>query len=53
MFPSSVRETLLGWKGVFVGRKCRAIWNVGPLCLFWLVWKTRNKIAFDDGVLSV
>ncbi|RVX21535.1 hypothetical protein CK203_002058 [Vitis vinifera] len=53
VFPSLVRETLLGWKGAFVGKKRRAIWNVGPLYLFWSVWKTRNKIAFDDGVLSL
>ena len=53
MFPSSVRETLLRWKGAFVGKKCRAVWNTGPLCLFWSVWKTRNKIVFDDGVLSL
>ena len=41
MFPSSVKETLLGWKGAFVGKK------------HWAVWKTRNKIAFDNGVLSL
>ena len=52
MFPSSVKETLLGWKGAFVGKKHRAVWNAGPLCLFWSVWKTRSKIAFDNGVLS-
>ena len=34
VFPSSVRETLLGWKGAFVGKKRRAVWNAGPLCLF-------------------
>ena len=53
MFPSSVKETLLGWKGAFVGKKRRAVWNVGPLYLFWSVWKTRNRIAFEGGVLSM
>ena len=53
MFPSSIRETLLGWKGFFVGKKHRAVWNVGPLCLFWSVWKARNKIAFEGSVLSI
>ena len=49
----SVRETLLGWKGSFVGKKHRAVWNASPLCLFWSVWKARNIIAFEGGVLSM
>ena len=53
MFSSSVREALLGWKGCFVGKKHRAVWNAGLLCLFWSVWKTRNRIAFEGGVLSM
>ena len=53
VFPSLVRETLLGWKGAFVGTKRKTVWNAGPLCLFWSVWKTMNKIAFNDGVLSL
>ena len=20
---------------------------MGPLCLFWMIWKARNRIAFD------
>ena len=37
VFPSSVRETLLGWKWSFVGKKRRATWNAGSLCLFWSI----------------
>ena len=36
-----------------MGKKCKAVWQVGLLCLFWSVWKTRNKIAFEDSVLSI
>ncbi|RVW75334.1 Isoamylase 1, chloroplastic [Vitis vinifera] len=39
MLPASVRETLLGWDGSFVGKKRREVWRVGPLCIFWTVWK--------------
>ena len=46
-------KTLLGWKGSFLGKKRRTIWNVGPLCLFWLIWKTRNIIAFKGSALSM
>lgn len=53
MFPSSVRETLLGWNRSFVGKKRKAVWQLGPLCLFWSAWKARNIIAFEDDVLSI
>ena len=53
MFPSSVRETLLGWKGSFVGKKSRAVWNMDPLCLFWSVLKAKNRIVFEGSVLSM
>ena len=29
------------------------MWKAGPLCLFWSVWKARNRIAFEDGSLSL
>ena len=53
MFPSSVRETLLGWKGSFVGQKRRTVWEANLLCLFWSVWKVRNRVAFEEYVLSI
>ena len=53
MFPYLVKETLLGWKGSSMGKKRNEVWQVGPLCLFWVIWKARNKIAFEDSVLSI
>ena len=53
MFPSSVKETLLGRRGSFGGKKRKVVWQAGPLCLFWSVWKARNRIAFEDSVLSI
>ena len=53
VFPFSVKETLLGWRGSFVGKKRKVAWQLGPLCLFWVIWKARNSIAFEDGVLSI
>lgn len=41
----------MGW--CLVGKKRRTVWKVAPLCLFWSVWKVRNSIAFDDGMLSL
>ena len=48
----SVRDTILGWHGSFVDKKSRKVWMIAPLCLFWLVWKERNKIAFENEELS-
>ena len=53
MLPSSVRETLLNWHGSFVGKNCKKVWRAAPLHIFWMVWKARNKMAFDDGMLSI
>ena len=49
VLPLSVKETLLGWNGSFVGKKHQKAWKAAPLCLFWTVWKERNKIAFENG----
>ena len=53
VFPRSVKETLLGWRGSFVGKKRKVAWQLGPLCLFWVIWKARNSIAFEDCGLSI
>ena len=53
MLPSSVRETLLSWHGSFVGKKRKKVWRVAPLYKFWTVWKARNRLAFNDDVLSI
>ena len=43
----------MGWKGSFLGKDKQKVWNVGSLCIFWMVWKARNDIAFRDKVLSI
>ena len=53
VFPLSVKETLLGWRDSFVGKKRKVAWRLGPLCLFWVIWRARNSIAFEDCVLSI
>ena len=45
---SSVKRNLLGWHGSFVGKKREKAWRAAPLCLMWIIWKERNRRAFDD-----
>ena len=47
------RETFLGCYGSFVGKKHKKVWRADPSCIFWMVWKARNRIAFGDDVLSI
>ena len=50
---STVTETLLGWHDFFVGRKQKKVWRTTPLCLFWTIWKERNRRYFKKVELFV
>ena len=45
---SSVRRTLLGWHGPFMGKKRKNVWRAAPLYLMWILWKERNRRAFNN-----
>ena len=45
---SSVKEFLLSWGGSCVGKKRKKAWEVAPLCLFWSIWRERNRRAFEN-----
>ena len=51
--PGSVREMLLGRKGAFVGKRRKKVWQEAPSCLFWTVWKARNRTVFKEDFLSI
>ena len=53
VLPATVKEMLLGWNGTFVGKKRKGVWRASLLCLFWTVWKARNKVAFEEEELSI
>ncbi|KAJ9692984.1 hypothetical protein PVL29_011901 [Vitis rotundifolia] len=53
VFPETVKEVLWSWRGSFVGRKRKRIWNSILLCIFWTVWKERNRLAFRGGHLDI
>ena len=49
----TVRDTLLSWYASFKDKKHSKVWRAAPLCLFWTVWKEKNKIVFDNEILSI
>ena len=53
VIPSSVQDTLLGWHVSFIAKDRRRVWDVGPLCIFWVFWKVRNDVVLRDEVLSL
>ncbi|RVW92361.1 LINE-1 retrotransposable element ORF2 protein [Vitis vinifera] len=43
VLSGTVKDTLLGWHGAFVGKIRKKAWQMAPLCIFWSVWKERNR----------
>ena len=50
VFLRSVLHTLLDWQGAVVGKKCKKIWMAAHLCLVWTLWRTRNRLVFENEV---
>lgn len=46
VFPRCVRETLLSWCDLFLGKRCKI--SLFFFFIFWTIWRERNKIAFDS-----
>ena len=53
VFPETIKDMLFSWRGSFVGKKRKKIWTSIPFCIFWTVWKERNRLAFRGGFLSI
>ena len=53
VFPLTVRQSLLAWQCAKVGRKRKRVWMAAPRCLFWTLWKERNRAAFENKIPSV
>ena len=48
MLSCSIREVFLSWHGSFVGKKRKKAWKAAPLCMFWVLWRERNRRAFNN-----
>ena len=47
--PRESQRDVSQLEGPFVGRKRKRIWTSIPLCIFWTVWKERNRLTFRGG----
>ena len=48
VFPQTMIHTLLAWQGAAMGKKRKIIWLAAPLCIFWTLWRARNKLGFEN-----
>lgn len=46
--PSSVKDILLSWHVSFTENQWKKVWRAAPLCLFWTIWKERNRKVFEN-----
>ena len=53
VFPLSVKETLLSWQGLFVGKRRKKAWMAAPLCIFRTLWRERNRFVFEGVDISI
>ena len=52
VMPSRVIDLLACWKGSSVRKVLCVIWRAVPLCLMWMLWRERNRTAFEDSEKS-
>ena len=50
---SSPYERDLSWQGSFVGKRCKKAWMIAPLCIFWTLWRERNRLVFEGVNISI
>ena len=52
LMPSRVIDLLVCWKWSFSKRGSSVIWSAVPLYLMWMLWRERNRRAFEDSKRS-
>ena len=35
-----------------MGKKRKKIWMAAPLCLFWTLWRPRNRLVFENEMVT-
>ena len=47
-----VKDLLQSWLHFPVRKNAKSIWRAAPLILFWVIWKERNRVIFEDTTFS-
>ena len=50
--PQLERLSLVGMVLLWA-KSAKKVWRAAPLHIFWTEWKVRNRLAFNDDVLSI
>ncbi|RVW41291.1 Endonuclease MutS2 [Vitis vinifera] len=48
VFPGTVKEVLASWRGSFVGKKRKKIWDAIPLCIFWTLYQLMDSLVRNN-----
>ena len=46
VMPKDLTDLLVGWHN-WLGKSHSRIWNLIPSCLFWTIWRERNRRVFE------
>ena len=53
IMPAMVEDVLLCWGRTFKNVLAKAIWMMIPSCIWWTLWKERNRRCFEDSAVSL
>ena len=45
--PWLIKDWFFGWNNFPLRKSERKAWRAAPFCLFWAIWKERNRVVFE------
>ena len=51
--PWPIKDWIFGWINFPVTKSERKAWRAAPFCLFWAIWKERNRVVFENEEFSL
>ena len=51
--PWLIKDWFFVWKSILVRKSERKAWRAAPFCLFWAIWKERNRVMFENEEFSL
>ena len=53
MPPWLIKDWFFCCNSISIRKSERKAWRVAPFCLFWAIWKERNKVVFENEEFSL